>query len=52
MDGRLELENMFKEESSWTKGLRRAGALRIGDVEGPSDGVVVQVAKEVGLHWI
>ena len=47
MDGSLELEKMFKE-ASWTKGLKRAGGMRIGDVEGPSDGVVVLMAKEVG----
>ncbi len=52
MDGSLPLEKMFKEEASWNKGLKRAGGMHIGDVEGPSDGVVVLMAKEVGLHWI
>ena len=48
MDGSLELEKMFKE-ASWTKGLKRAGGMRIGDGEGPSDGVAVLMTNEVGL---
>ncbi len=43
---------MLKQEASWNKGLQRASALRIGDVEGPRDGVVVLMAKKVGLYWI
>ncbi len=52
MDGSLELEKMFKEEESWTKGLQRTGGMYIGDGEGPRDGVVVLMAKYVGLYWI